>query len=210
MKLADLVSTYVAFTRSLGMRFTSDARLLRAFCRAMGAIEVAAVTPEAVRTFLAGTGPVMAYWHLKYQILSSFYRYAIGRGFAAASPLPTTVPICPPALSPYIYSTSSNASGGHRRVAHTQEPVARPGSAPGDSRHLLRAGPSRSPPLADGGHRPPPQSATRHATSPCSGSPRARTKRRSRSPTRPSGRTGGHRRPTSRRQARVWGKRSRK
>jgi len=105
MKLADLVHTYVAFKRSLGMRFVSDAKLLGAYCRAMGEIEAAGVTPEAVRGFLDGPGPVTAYWHLKYRILGSFYRYAIGRGFVATSPLPTSVPICPPGLSPYIYST---------------------------------------------------------------------------------------------------------
>ncbi len=105
MKLADLVTTYVAFKRSLGMRFVSDAKLLQAYCRALGAIEAAEVTPGAVRGFLAGTGPVTAFWRQKYRILSSFYRYAIGRGFVATSPLPTTVPIFPPALTPYIYST---------------------------------------------------------------------------------------------------------
>lgn len=106
MTLADLVHTYVAFKRALGMRFVSEAKLLRAYCRALGEIEAAAVPPAAVRAFLAGTGPVTAYWHLKYRILGSFYRYAIGRGFVASSPLPATVPICPPGLSPYIYSTA--------------------------------------------------------------------------------------------------------
>lgn len=105
MKLTTLVTTYVAFKRSLGMRFISDANLLRAYCRAMGGIDVAAVAPGAVRAFLAGPGPVTTYWHQKYKSLSSFYRYAIGRGFVATSPLPTTVPPVPPALSPYIYST---------------------------------------------------------------------------------------------------------
>lgn len=105
MKLATLVSTHVAFKRSLGMRFLSDANLLRAYCRAMGGIDGAAVAPGAVRAFLAGPGPVTTYWHQKHKILSSFYRYAIGRGCVATSPLPTTVPPVPPALSPYIYST---------------------------------------------------------------------------------------------------------
>lgn len=106
MKLADVVSTYVAFKRALGLRFASEAFRLQAFCRALGDIEVTAVTPEAVRAFLAGPGPVTPYWHLKYRILRSFYRYAIGRRFVATSPLPPTVPICPTGLSPYIYSTA--------------------------------------------------------------------------------------------------------
>ncbi len=106
MKLADLVQTYVTFKQSLGRRFDSEAKMLRAFCRAVGPIDAAAVTPAAVGAFLAGAGPVTAFWHLKYRILGSFYRYAIGRGFVATSPLPTAVPICPPGLAPYIYSTA--------------------------------------------------------------------------------------------------------
>jgi integrase/recombinase XerD len=106
MKLAAVVTSYVAFKRALGLRFTSEALRLQAFCRPLGDIEMAAVTPEAVRAFLAGRGPVTPYWHLKYRILRSFYRYAIGRGFVATSPLPATVPICPAGLSPYIYSTA--------------------------------------------------------------------------------------------------------
>jgi site-specific recombinase XerD len=106
MTLADLVQRYVAFKRALGLRFESEANLLRAYCRALGAIEAAAVTPEAVRAFLAGSGPVTTFWHLKYRILRSFYRYAVGREFVAHSPLPPTVPRCPPGLVPYIYSTA--------------------------------------------------------------------------------------------------------
>jgi len=104
MKLYDLVETYIDFKRSLGMRFRSDADVLRAFCRAMGAIAVEDVKPEAVLAFIAGTGPVTAYWTQKFKVLGSFYRYALGRGFTKASPLPTTVPKLPPPLTPYIYS----------------------------------------------------------------------------------------------------------
>jgi integrase/recombinase XerD len=106
MTLADLVQTYITFKQALGRRFDADAKVLRAFCRALGPIEAVTVSPGAVRTFLAGTGPVTPFWHLKYRILGSFYRYAIGRGFVPTSPLPTTVPICPPGLTPYIYSTA--------------------------------------------------------------------------------------------------------
>jgi integrase/recombinase XerD len=106
MKLAAVVTTYVAFKRALGLRFTSEALRLKAFCRAQGDIDMAEVTPAAVRAFLAGRAPITPYWHLKYRILRGFYRYAIGRGFIATSPLPPTVPTCPPGLTPYIYSTA--------------------------------------------------------------------------------------------------------
>lgn len=104
MKLHDLVETYIDFKRSLGMRFRSDADVLRAFCRAMGEIAVEDVKPEPVLAFIAGTGPVTAYWLQKFKVVGSFYRYALGRGLATVSPLPTTIPKLPPPLTAYIYS----------------------------------------------------------------------------------------------------------
>lgn len=104
MKLRDLIATYISFKRSLGMRFVTDAAVLRAFCRAMGDIDIADVKREAALAFLAGSGPMSAKWMRKFKTLRSFYRYALGRGFAATCPLPTTVPECPPPLPPYIYS----------------------------------------------------------------------------------------------------------
>jgi site-specific recombinase XerD len=88
------------------MRFRSDASTLRSFCRAIGDVEVDNVEPEAVLAFIAGRGPVTAYWRQKFRILGSFYRYALGRGYTATSPLPTSTPKFPPPLTPYIYSVS--------------------------------------------------------------------------------------------------------
>jgi hypothetical protein len=85
MRLRHLVETYVTFERALGLRLCSEASTLRAFCRAMGDIEVADVQPAAVLAFIAGNGPVTAAWKQKASVLRSFYRYAIGRGFAATS-----------------------------------------------------------------------------------------------------------------------------
>jgi integrase/recombinase XerD len=104
MKLHDLIESYIAHQRSLGMRFRSDANLLRAFCRAMGEIAIEDVGPDAVLEFIAGTGPITAFWFQKFKVIGSFYRYALGRGLATVSPLPTTVPQVPPPLTPYIYS----------------------------------------------------------------------------------------------------------
>lgn len=86
MTLAECIDAYVAFKRSLGMRFRAEAELLRAFSRTVGPVELAAVTPEAVRAFIAGTGPVTAFWRQKWIILRGFYRFALSRGFANACP----------------------------------------------------------------------------------------------------------------------------
>src|SRR3990172_7146959 len=100
MTLTEGIATYVAFKRSLGMHFRSEAAQLRAFARAMGDVALAAVSPEAVRAFIAGPGPVTTYWRNKWVILGGFYRFALSRGFATTSPVPVLAPRFPPSLTP--------------------------------------------------------------------------------------------------------------
>jgi integrase/recombinase XerD len=106
MSLRDLVEAYIAYKRSLGMRFVSDAAVLRSFCRAMGDISVEAVKPEPVLAFIAGSGPLTTRWGLKFDILRGFYRYAQERGAVPVSPLPAQAPKLPAPLTPYIYSVA--------------------------------------------------------------------------------------------------------
>jgi integrase/recombinase XerD len=104
MKLHALVEAYIDYKQSLGMRFRSQAAVLRAFKRAMGDIALAEVKPESVLAFIAGTGPITARWRENHRVLGGFYRYAIGRGFTTLSPLPTDIPRPPTPLTPYIYT----------------------------------------------------------------------------------------------------------
>ena len=60
MKLHDIVEAYIDYKHSLGMRFRSQAAVLRAFNRAMGDIAIAEVKPESVFAFIAGTGAITA------------------------------------------------------------------------------------------------------------------------------------------------------
>jgi site-specific recombinase XerD len=46
---------------------------------------------------------VTRYWHRKYEALTGFYRFALGRGYVALSPLPKTVPKRPEPFRPYIF-----------------------------------------------------------------------------------------------------------
>jgi hypothetical protein len=62
MKLHAIVEAYIDYKHSLGMRFRSQAAVLRAFNRAMGDIALAEVKPESVLAFIAGTGPITARW----------------------------------------------------------------------------------------------------------------------------------------------------
>jgi integrase/recombinase XerD len=104
MKLHDAIEPYIEYKHSLGMRFRSQAAVLRAYCRAMGNATVEEVRPDRVLTFIAGDGPVTARWIENYRVLAGFYRYAIGRGFVTVAPLPTDMPRPPPHMTPYIYT----------------------------------------------------------------------------------------------------------
>jgi integrase/recombinase XerD len=104
MNLHALVEAYIDYKHSLGMRFRSQAAVLRAFKRAMGDIALAEVKPEAVLAFIAGTGPITARWRENHSVLGGFYGYAVGRGFATIAPLPTGIPRPPTPLTPHIYT----------------------------------------------------------------------------------------------------------
>jgi integrase/recombinase XerD len=103
MRLSALAGQYVAYKQSMGMRFHTEARTLRSFCRAMGDLSVAEVAADRVQAYLAGAGPVTRFWHRKHEVLRGFYRFAIARGYTASSPLPKIVPK-PPHFVPHIYS----------------------------------------------------------------------------------------------------------
>jgi integrase/recombinase XerD len=104
MKLIDVIDAYVSRQQSLGMRFDAAQRLLRRFARKMGDVRIHEARPQQVLDFLQGPGPLSATWLLKNRVLSGFYRFAISRGHAKASPLPMVVPKLPPQQTPYVYS----------------------------------------------------------------------------------------------------------
>ena len=104
MKLQPAVDQYVSYKRSLGMQCQTMARNLRAFCKAIGDVNVDAVREEEARVFIYGSGPVTATLHGKFHILHGFYRYLLSRGYVTHSPLPVQIPKEPERLIPYIYS----------------------------------------------------------------------------------------------------------
>jgi hypothetical protein len=104
MKLSEAVAAYVAYKRSLGMRFATETRSLKSFWRALGDVDVREVQADRVHAYLAGNGPITSFWHRKLSALRGFYRFALARGYATCSPLPLIVPEEPQAFAPYIYS----------------------------------------------------------------------------------------------------------
>jgi integrase/recombinase XerD len=106
MQLTQVVRDYVDLKQAMGSRFHTEAIILKAFCRTVGAITIAEVTAEQVAAYLAGQGPVTRFWHRKYSALQGLYRFAIGRGYVANSPLPPTAPKPQVIFTPYIYSSA--------------------------------------------------------------------------------------------------------
>ena len=104
MKLTQAVAAYVAYKQALGMHFATEARTLKSFCRTLGDVDTGRIEPERVRAFLDGTGPVTRFWHRKLDALRGFYRFALARGYAPRSPLPSAAPRCSQVFVPYIYS----------------------------------------------------------------------------------------------------------
>jgi integrase len=104
MKLAEAAAEYVALKQAMGMRFGTEARTLKAFCRAMGEVTLGDIQAERVKAFLAGRGPVTRFWQRKQEVLVGFYRFALARGYALQVPLPRRVPKVAQAFVPYIYS----------------------------------------------------------------------------------------------------------
>jgi integrase/recombinase XerD len=103
MTLSSIALQYVAYKQDMGMRFHTEARTLRSFCRAMGDTALADVAADRVHAYIAGAGPVTRFWHRKYEVLRGFYRYATARGYVNRSPLPTIVPK-PPVFVPHIFT----------------------------------------------------------------------------------------------------------
>ena len=108
MNLQAMIAQYMEFRRALGKGLDNSAeQVLRSYCRTLGpATDMAEIRREQVRSFLAGKGPLTAYWYRKHNLLVGFYRYALTRGHVNCSPLPTLLPKRPEPFTPYLYSRS--------------------------------------------------------------------------------------------------------
>jgi site-specific recombinase XerD len=105
LKLATL--EYVTLKQSMGMKFETEAALLRSFVKEMGdAVAVATVTSKDVLRYLNGrkAGPVTLFWHRKHDALKGFWEFAIRRGYTDRSPVPVHRAKEPVSFVPYIYS----------------------------------------------------------------------------------------------------------
>jgi integrase/recombinase XerD len=106
MKLAQVVDDYVRLKRSLGFRFKTAEKILKAFSRHAGPVAFDDVGQDVVARFLRGPRPpIRSTWHTNYSALAGLVRFALQRGLLSTSPLPFQIPKRPEYAKPYIYST---------------------------------------------------------------------------------------------------------
>jgi integrase len=104
MKLHTALDQYITLKRSLGFRFVTAGRILMAFSKAVGKVNLGDVEPVVARAFLDGGGPLTHTWALKWRTLRGFYRFAQARGLVHRSPLPLQAPKLNATFTPYIYT----------------------------------------------------------------------------------------------------------
>jgi len=104
MTLSRCIDEYVRHRRSLGVCFHGEQVRLSAFVKSVGDLALADVTPEAVRRYLDGSGPVTQGWFCRFHTVTGFYRFAITRQYVDRSPMPPRPPKPPAEFIPYIYS----------------------------------------------------------------------------------------------------------
>jgi len=90
MSLEILVGTYIAYRRSLGEKFVTNARELQMFVKYAGPeCDVCAIDRPLCESFLLyPKGKVTANWFCKHTALKGFFQWAVARGHIAKSPLP--------------------------------------------------------------------------------------------------------------------------
>lgn len=110
MKLLEFANTHVTFKHSLGMRFATQPRVLKRFCRVLGDIDALDVTPQAVRASLDGDWAITNTWVLNYRLIHGLFSFEISSRVVKRSPLPDLTPSPLPAFMPHIYSTSERSA----------------------------------------------------------------------------------------------------
>lgn len=105
MKLTHLVNQYITYKRSLGLKFDTNLRILKAFNTHIGKNKlISEITDKNVSDYLYGTGSVTNNFFTKLTVLRGFYNYAVTRSYINHSQIPITLPQKPKAFTPYIYS----------------------------------------------------------------------------------------------------------
>lgn len=107
MKICGLIEQYVAYRRSLGEKFKTNASVLNHFCRHVGADKcLNQLTEDIVTEYLySGHEHVTAHWFCKYGALKGFLTWCVSRGHTNEWILTDTIPNRPEHIVPYIYTS---------------------------------------------------------------------------------------------------------
>lgn len=103
MNLLPAVEAYVCLRRALGADFTTAAKVLRSFGRTLGDLPLEAVGGQQCEAFCWGRHR-RRFAREKHATLNGFFRYLVGRGHLAISPLPDPPRRSPSDFRPHIYS----------------------------------------------------------------------------------------------------------
>jgi len=103
MNLLPAIELYVSTRRALGADFTTAAKILRSFGRILGDLPLEAINNEQCSAFCWGRQR-RRFGREKHSTLNAFFRYLVGRGVLAISPLPDPPRRSPSCFKPYIYS----------------------------------------------------------------------------------------------------------
>lgn len=113
MILKILVETYIAYRRSLGEKFVTNARELQMFVNYAGLkCDVCTIDRSLCESFLLHPkGKVTANWFCKHTALKGFFQWAVVRGYIAKSPFFRAVRnISAPTSTPMMSSAPSSAA----------------------------------------------------------------------------------------------------
>lgn len=104
MTLLPALEAYVTLRRALGAEFTTAAKVLRSFGRALGDIPLESIQAQQCAAFCRGSGPRTRFQVEKHATLHVFFRYLVARGHFLSSPLPEAPPRMRSNFLPHIYT----------------------------------------------------------------------------------------------------------
>lgn len=105
MNLCEAIEQYILWRRAHGVKFVTGSGILHHFLHYVdGSAACDAISTKQILAFLTDQGALTRNRENKYYALVGFWRYAISRGHATRSPLPSNEPKSPSRRPPYIYS----------------------------------------------------------------------------------------------------------
>lgn len=106
MTIQELVTCYARYRKSLGEKFETNNRVLKAFVKYIGAdFEADKLTEELSTSFLYHpTNMITAHWFVKHTALRGLFNWAISRELIDVFPLPLEIPRRLDHIPAYIYS----------------------------------------------------------------------------------------------------------